>query len=140
MACGHDICPDTRCGVRFALNGGARFRCNRIKGCQEAFCNDLKVVGPNGFVLYDMCLGHCHDDGSPKYPPKYRNTNEYLCANADPQTLIEYFGVNPCLVSEDGTKIDLQNKAYEQSNKQAITFLIVIVAIIIALVMMVRSK
>jgi len=134
--CGHDICPDDNCGLKHPFNGGRRARCNRIKGCIESRCSTLKALGPNGFTLFDACIGHCHDDGLPKYPGKYTNVNAYLCDNFDPVTLVEYFGVNPCGINEADTKIGKINEAENAANNQVLIGLAVVAIIIVILLLL----
>lgn len=141
VKCGHPICPDHNCNLKFPFNGGARARCKRIQGCVSSHCSSLKALGPSGFVLYDACIGHCQDDGSAKYPPKYPSVNEYLCENFDPVALVEYFGVNPCAVDVDVTKIGQQNKAADDANRQMLIGLVAVgVVVTVLLIMLTKTN
>lgn len=106
----------------------------------ESHCSSLKALGPNGFTLYDACLGHCHDDGSAKYPPKYPSVNEYLCDNFDPVALVEYFGVNPCAVKVEDTKIGQQNEAADKANQQMLIGLVVVAVVVAVLLIILTNK
>lgn len=138
--CGHDVCPDTNCGLKHPFNGGRRARCRRIQGCVESYCSELKALGPNGFTLYDACIGHCHDDGAAKYPPKYQHVDDYLCANFDPISLVEYFGVNPCEVAEGETKIGKINAAEDNSNRQMLIGLAAVAVVVGVLLLILYRK
>ena len=134
--CGHDVCPDDNCGLLYPLNGGRRARCRRIQGCIEADCSSLKAAGPNGFALYDACIGHCHKiETDPTYPPNYASVNDYLCANFDAVSLVEYFGINPCAVPIDQTSVGQVNAKEEDANKQTQNSLLVIAAIVLLLIL-----
>ena len=128
--CGHDTCPDTNCGLKHPFNGGRREVCNRRKNCFEVNCSSLKALGPSGFALFDVCLGHCHRDPSDaKYPGKYPTVEQYLCENFDPVALVDYFGVNPCGVAPGETIV---GKSQAKEDATAIVIWIVVVAIIAA--------
>lgn len=135
--CGHDICPDDNCGLKYPLNGGRRARCRRIQGCIETSCSTLKATGPNGFTLYDACIGHCHfSEDDPKYPPNFQNVNDYLCRTFDPVSLVEYFGVNPCEVPVEQTAVGQVNAKEDAANQQTQTNLLVIAGIIVLLILL----
>ena len=134
MACGHTICPDEDCGWSYLFSSERRDNCRRVQRCFEESCSSLKVLGPSGFLLYDACLGHCHrDKTNPKSPSVYASTNEYLCNNFDPVTLVDYFGANVCGVPDDQTKVGQIQEAMEQAGVQRRRVLLFIAVVILIL-------
>lgn len=139
--CGHDICPDDNCGLLYLLNGGRRYRCRRIQQCFEDRCSSLKTLGPSGFALYDACLGHCHRvENDPTYPENYASINQYLCANFDPVTLVDYFGVNVCGVPEEQTQVYQQQQAEVKNSATTRKYLGVIAGVIVVLLLIFLVK
>lgn len=140
--CGHDICPDDNCGWKHLLNKKRRENCRRVQRCFEESCSSLKALGPSGFALYDVCLGHCHRSSSdPKWPSRYPTPDEYLCANFDAVTLVDYFGVAICAIPDGKeTANDKVKKASEASNSQTRNALIFIGAIILLLIVIVWNN
>ena len=139
--CGHDICPDDSCGWKHPFNKGRRENCRRVQRCFEESCSSLKALGPSGFVLYDVCIGHCHrSETDPKYPSKYPTPDQYICANFDPVALVDYFGVNVCGIAEDKTKAGQVKEAATKSNVQTRNVLIFIGAVILILLIVVWNN
>ncbi len=142
--CGHDICPDDNCGWKHLFNKKRRNNCRRVQRCFEESCSSLKALGPSGFLLYDVCLGHCHRaENDPKYPPAYPSVDEYLCNNFDPVTLVDYFGVNVCGVPESQTKVGQVNAAASQSstaNRQILLFIGLLILILLIVLWSKRGK
>ena len=132
--CGHTICPDEDCGWTYLFNSERRDNCRRVQRCFEGSCSSLKAFGPSGFLLYDACLGHCHrTQTDPKYPSAYTSTDEYLCNNFDPVTLVDYFGANVCGVAQDQTKVGQVQEATAQSNAKTRRVLVFIAIVILIL-------
>ena len=137
--CGHTICPDDDCGWVYLFNGGGRANCRRVQRCFEESCSSLKALGPSGFLLFDACLGHCHrQENDPKYPSAYASTNEYLCNNFDPVTLVDYFGTNECGVDPEQTKLGQIEEAtarYDARTRMVLIFIAVVILILLAVLL-----
>ena len=132
--CGHDVCPDDNCGWKHALSRTRRNNCRRVQRCFEEYCSSLKAFGPSGFLLYDVCLGHCHRaEDNPKYPAAYPTTDAYLCDNFDPVALVDYFGVNVCGVPGDQTNVGQIQTAAAQSGARTRQVLLFIAGVILVL-------
>lgn len=117
--CGHPICPDTNCALKHPFNRGRRNTCKAVQRCVSERCSTLKALGPSGFTLYDVCIGHCN--GSPTsatYPTKYQTPDAYLCANFNAVDLVDYFGINPCQINEADTKVGQLKAASASDNNQ----------------------
>ncbi|MEZ4941842.1 MAG: hypothetical protein R3D58_13260 [Saprospiraceae bacterium] len=140
--CGHDICPDDSCGWKHPFNKSRRNNCRRVQACFEETCSSLKVLGGSGFVLYDACLGHCHrKPNDPKAPGRYPTPEQYLCANFDPVTLVDYFSVDICDLP-DGKQTQQQKRQQEEDESRAQTrnALIFIGLIVLILLVFVWNK
>jgi hypothetical protein len=84
-------------------------------------------------VLYDSCLGSCHDNEG-----KYKTANEWLCDNYNGGELVYYYGVNPC--NTDISKVPTAetlgqvDKVAAKSNVLYVAFAAVIVLVSIILI------
>ena len=115
-SCGKEYCPDTKCKLVHPFNGGKRARCERIKTCQNKICAPLSALGPSGFVLYDSCLQSCHlNEDDANNPQNFVDYSEYICTLYPGETLVEYYGVNPC-----GIDLATTSSAQKEADRQKI--------------------
>jgi hypothetical protein len=133
-SCGQQYCPGGKsCFILHPFNKSRRQKCERIRACQARVCSTLSSLGDEGFVLYDSCLGACHDNEE-----KYKTANEWLCDNYNGGELVYYYGVNPC--NTDISKVPTAetlgqlDKTAAKSNILYVAFAAVIVLVSIILI------
>lgn len=131
--CGHPICPDTNCGWKHPFNDVKRSRCNRAQKCISTYCSGLKLF-TGGAALYDICVGHCQgDEKGGTYPPNYKGTTDYACANFDNATLVDNFGANICGVDYKETKVGQLEEAANKDNSNQQKMVGAILVVVLAL-------